>query len=209
MYLPEAFHETRADALEALIRVWPFATLVVAGPDGPEAGHLPMILAADGTLRGHVAVGNPLAKADAAAVLAIFHGPDAYVSPNWYPTTRETGREVPTWNYAVVHVHGRLRVTCDRAWLRDLLETLTDHHEAGSPTPWRVSDAPAEHVHKALGAIAGLEIEVERMTGAFKLNQNHPGRNRRGVIDGLRARGGERESALADLMVQREMEAGS
>lgn len=200
MYLPCSFQETREDALHALMRSYPFATVITAGAAGVAANHLPLELV-DGRLHGHVARVNELAKADGAEVLAIFQGPDAYVSPNWYPSKHETGREVPTWNYAVVHVHGRLRVVEDKAWLRALLERLTERHEAGQASPWRVDDAPADHVEKMLGAIAGLDIAIERIEGKFKLSQNHPARNRAGVVDGLRARAQRHDGDLAALMI--------
>lgn len=209
MYLPAAFQETREDVLAALVREWPFATLVAAGAAGPAAEHVPLLLTADGALRGHVAAGNALAGADGVAVLAIFHGPHGYVSPNWYRTQHETAREVPTWNYAVVHVHGRLRVRRERGWLLALLDALTERHEAGLPQPWCMADAPAGHIERQLDAIAGLEIEVERMVGKFKLSQNHPARNRRGVIQGLRRRAGTSDDALAALMAARDPEAGT
>jgi transcriptional regulator len=152
-------------------------------------------------LHGHVARGNELAKADGAEVLVIFRGPDAYVSPNWYPSKHVTGREVPTWNYAVVHMHGRLRVIEDPIWLRALLERLTDRHETGQAAPWRVDDAPADHVEKLLGAIVGLEIAIERTEGKFKLSQNHPAANRAGVVDGLRVRAHRHDADLAGLMI--------
>lgn len=200
MYLPRSFQETREAALQALMRDYPFATVVTAGAAGLAANRLPLELV-DGRLQGHVARGNELAKADGAEVLAIFRGPDGYVSPNWYPSKHETGREVPTWNYAVVHVHGRLRVVEDKTWLRALLERLTDRHEVGQADPWRVDDAPADHVEKMLGAIAGLEIAIERIEGKFKLSQNHPARNRAGVVDGLRGRARCHDRDLADLMI--------
>jgi transcriptional regulator len=203
MYLPKSFEETRTEALHGLIRAYPFATVVTRSAAGLDANHLPFELV-DGALHGHVARGNELAKLDGAEVLAIFKGPDGYVSPNWYPTKHETGREVPTWNYAVVHVHGRLKVTEDEAWLRALLERLTEHHEASEPQPWRVGDAPADHVEKMLCAIVGVEIAVERIEGKFKLSQNHPERNRRGVIAGLRRRGGDGDATLAEWMAERE-----
>jgi len=137
-------------------------------------------------------------------VLVIFRGADGYISPNWYPSKQQTHREVPTWNYAVVHVHGRLRVIEDAAWLRALLERLTDRHEAGQPAPWHVSDAPEDHIEKMLRAISGLEISIERIEGKFKLNQNHPAANRAGVVDGLRERAGRGDAELADLMAQQE-----
>ena len=203
MYMPTYFKETRSEALHALMRAYPFATLVTHGDVGLAANHLPFELVGD-QLHGHVARGNELARADGAEVLVIFRGPEGYVSPNWYPSKHETGREVPTWNYAVVHVHGRLRVVEDHSWLRQLLERLTDHHEAGLPKPWHVSDAPADHIEKSLGGIVGLAVSIERIEGKFKLSQNHPAANRAGVVEGLRQRSGRGDAELADLMLQQE-----
>lgn len=204
MYLPTHFKETRSEALHALMREYPFATVIAQGEGGICANHLPLELAGDAQLHGHVARGNELSKLDGAEVLVIFRGPDGYVSPNWYPSKRETHREVPTWNYAVVHVHGRLRVTQDGAWLRGLLERLTDRHEAGQPEPWHVSDAPEDHVEKMLKAIVGLQIDIERIEGKFKLSQNHPAANRAGVVAGLRERAHGADEALAGLMLQQD-----
>jgi transcriptional regulator len=203
MYTPKHFEETRVDALHGLIRAYPFATLVTHASAGLTANHLPFELV-DGVLHGHVARGNELVQLDGTEVLLIFQGPDGYISPNWYPSKHETGREVPTWNYAVVHVHGRLRVIDDAIWLRRLLETLTDHHEASQPQPWKITDAPEDHIEKSLRAIVGLEIAIERIEGKFKLSQNHPEANRRGVIGGLRLRDGDGDAELADLMAQQE-----
>ncbi|HUB88939.1 MAG TPA: FMN-binding negative transcriptional regulator [Dyella sp.] len=204
MYLPKSFHETRIEVLHALMRDYPLATLIVHGEDGLVANHVPLALAGAASLHGHVARGNELAKADGVPVLAIFHGADGYVSPNWYPSKHETGREVPTWNYAVVHVHGRLRVVEDRAWLRQLLEQLTDRHEASQPKPWHVSDAPEDHIEKMLRLIVGIEIVIERIEGKFKLSQNHPDANRTGVLKGLAERDGKRDAELTELMQQSE-----
>ncbi|HEV2680374.1 MAG TPA: FMN-binding negative transcriptional regulator [Rhodanobacter sp.] len=203
MYTPKHFEEVRVEALHGLVRAYPFATLVTHAANGMTANHLPFELVGE-VLHGHVARGNELAQQDDAEVLLIFCGPHGYISPNWYPSKHETGREVPTWNYAVVHVHGRLRVVDDAAWLRRLLETLTDHHEVGQPQPWRVTDAPEDHVEKLLRAIVGLEIVIDRIEGKFKLSQNHPARNRAGVIAGLRQRDGDGDTELADLMAQQE-----
>ena len=204
MYLPKSFHETRPDVLHALMRDYPFATIVMHGNDGLVANHIPLELARDASLHGHVARGNELAKADGAEVLVIFHGVDGYVSPNWYPSKHETGREVPTWNYAVVHVHGRLRVVEDPAWLRQLLDRLTDRHEASQAKPWHVSDAPEDHIEKMLRLIVGIDIAIERIEGKFKLSQNHPDANRAGVLKGLAERDGRRDAELAELMQQTE-----
>ena len=199
MYLPKPFEETRDEALRGLIRDYPFATVVTQASGGLSANHLPFEWVA-GALQSHVARGNELARLDGAQVLVIFRGPHGYISPNWYPTKHETGREVPTWNYAVAHVHGRLRVVEDAAWLRRLLEALTDRHEADQPQPWRITDAPEDHIEKSLRAIVGLEIVIERIQGKFKLSQNHPARNQTGVIAGLRARDGDGDAELARFM---------
>ncbi|QNK00590.1 FMN-binding negative transcriptional regulator [Dyella telluris] len=203
MYQPAHFKEADGETLHALMRAYPFATVVTGGEGGLAANHLPLELV-DGQLHGHVAGGNELARMDGAEVLVIFRGPDGYISPNWYPSKHETHREVPTWNYAVVHVHGRLRTTRDAAWLRQLLDRLTDRHEAGQPVPWQVSDAPEDQVEKMLRAIVGLEISIDRIEGKFKLSQNHPAANRAGVRAGLGERAGRGDAELAELMSQQE-----
>ena len=203
MYTPKHFVENRIEALHGLIRAYPFATLVTRAADGLTANHLPFELVGE-VLHGHVARGNELAQLDGAEVLLVFQGPDGYISPNWYPSKHETGREVPTWNYAVVHVHGRLRVIDDATWLRRLLETLTDHHEAGQPQPWKISDAPDDHIETSLRAIVGLEVSIDRIEGKFKLSQNHPARNRAGVIAGLRERDRDGDAELAAWMSRQE-----
>ncbi|ULU24761.1 FMN-binding negative transcriptional regulator [Dyella terrae] len=203
MYVPSHFKEANSEKLHALMHAYPFATIVTHGEGGLAANHLPLELV-DGKLHGHVARGNELSRMDGAEVLVIFRGPDGYVSPNWYPSKRETHREVPTWNYAVVHVHGRLRTVSDGAWLRALLERLTDRHEVGQPEPWHVSDAPEDHIEKMLRAIVGLEISIDRIEGKFKLSQNHPDANRAGVHAGLGERAGRGDAELADLMSQQE-----
>ena len=206
MYLPRHFVETRTDALHGLIDMYPFATVVAGSDAGLVANHLPFVRRGH-VLQGHVAAGNQLAAMDSVELLLVFHGPQGYVSPSWYPSKHETGREVPTWNYAVVHVRGRLRVVRDPGWLRRLLDALTERHEAAQPQPWRVADAPADHVEKMLGAIVGLEVAIEHIEGKFKLSQNHPARNRAGVIDGLRARASAGDAALAELMLAQEVAA--
>lgn len=203
MYMPKHFEETRVEVLHGLIRAYPFAALVTHATAELTANHLPFELV-DGLLHGHVARDNELVQLDGAEVLLVFQGPDGYISPNWYPSKHETGREVPTWNYAVVHVHGRLKVVDDAIWLRRLLETLTDHHEATQPQPWNITDAPDDHIEKSLRAIVGLEITIQRIEGKFKLSQNHPARNRAGVIAGLHARNGDGDAALAELMARQE-----
>ena len=206
MYVPRHFEESRPETLHALVREHPFATLVTSSGEGLAADHVPMELDAEpaplGTLVGHVARANPVwkrANTDAEA-LAIFHGPHGYVSPGWYPTKAETGKVVPTWNYAVVHAYGRLRFVEDRIWLRALVERLTNRYEAARPAPWAVSDAPADFLDAMLAAIVGVELVVTRLVGKWKLSQNRPAADRAGVLHGLDAEAPAGAAALAEVM---------
>ncbi|MCX7961038.1 MAG: FMN-binding negative transcriptional regulator [Burkholderiales bacterium] len=206
MYLPDHFAETRVAVLHALIRAFPLGTLVTLGPEGPEANHIPFELdpapAPFGTLRAHVARANPLWRglSREPRALAIFQGPQAYVSPSWYPSKREHGKVVPTWNYAVVHARGTLRAIEDRAWLRALVERLTDRHEAGRAAPWTVGDAPADYVERMLEAIVGVELTVTSLAGKWKASQNRTAADRAGVVDGLRGEGSDAAAAMAELV---------
>jgi transcriptional regulator len=206
MYLPKHFEETRVEVLHELIRAQPLAAIVTLTPDGLEANHVPLEITPEpaplGTLRGHIARANPLwrdAVRDAEA-LVIFQGPGSYISPAWYPTKRETGKVVPTWNYAVVHAHGALRFIDDRVWLRAFVEALTNRHEAGRADPWKVGDAPADYIDAMVGGIIGLEVRITRLVGKWKVSQNRPAPDREGVVAGLRERGGEPANAMADLV---------
>lgn len=205
MYLPAHFEENRAEVLHALMRAHPLATLASHGAEGLVANHLPLHFAAaagpQGTLQGHVARANPLWRQAADTdVLAIFHGPQAYVTPSWYPTKREHGKAVPTWNYVVVHARGRLRAIDDPAWLHVQLQTLVDRHEAGFAEPWRIGDAPPDYIDKMLAAIVGIEIEIGDLSGKWKVSQNQPPANRAGVVDGLRQQGRPDTLAMAELV---------
>ncbi len=202
MYLPRHFAETRPEVLQAAIRAHPFATLASLGPEGIVADHLPLQLSADGTrLLGHVARANPLWEAAAdREVLAIFHGPQAYVSPSWYPSKREHGKAVPTWNYVVVHARGRLTAIDDPLRLRPLLEDLVDRHEGAFAEPWRVGDAPSDYIEKMLAAIVGIEVAISALEGKWKTSQNQPDANRAGVVAGLRRSDTEGTSAMAALV---------
>ncbi len=202
MYLPRHFAETRPEVLQAAIRAHPFATLASLGPEGIVADHLPLQLSADGTrLLGHVARANPLWTAAAdREVLAIFHGPQAYVSPSWYPSKREHGKAVPTWNYVVVHARGRLTAIDDPLRLRPLLDELVDRHEGEFAEPWRVGDAPPDYIEKMLAAIVGIEIAVTALEGKWKTSQNQPDANRAGVVAGLRRSDTEDAAAMAALV---------
>ncbi|OHX11494.1 FMN-binding negative transcriptional regulator [Chromobacterium sphagni] len=208
MYLPKHFAVDDQDALLQLMRERPLATLVLNGPDGPDANHIPLhARQTDGQLRlcGHVARANPLwRRLDGQTMaLAIFHGDDAYVTPSWYPAKAEHGKVVPTWNYAVVHAHGRLRAVEDPAWLRGLLESLTREHEAEFEPPWRMADAPAYYLDRMMQAIVGIELTVARLEGKFKLSQNQDEASRGGVRRGLSASADPRAQWLAARMAER------
>jgi transcriptional regulator len=148
-----------------------------------------------------VARANPVWReaAPGAEVLAIFHGPEAYITPSWYPTKADGGKAVPTWNYAVVHARGTLRIIDDVAWLRASLEALTAENEAAFAEPWRLADAPADYIDTMLRAVVGIEITITRLEGKWKVSQNQPTQNRAGVATGLRT-GGAEAQAMADLV---------
>jgi transcriptional regulator len=191
MYLPAHFEETRLDVLHALVRSHPLSTLVTLGGDGLIANHIPLYLragsGASGSLVGHIARSNPLWKESdlTVAALAIFQGPQTYISPSWYATKKEHGRVVPTWNYAVVHVHGLLRVIEDAAWIATQLHELTNHQEAAFPAPWSVHDAPLDYTARLVEALVGIEIPVTRITGKWKTSQNQPEVNRNSLVQAL------------------------
>lgn len=201
MYRPPAFAVDNADLVDAMILRAGLALLVGRGPDGLVATHLPMRLDRErGVLEGHVARPNRHAGTDGDA-LVVFSGPQAYVSPGFYPSKAEHGRQVPTWNYEAVHVHGRAEWFGEPGRLLGLLERLTDVHEAGRETPWRVSDAPPDYTERLLRGIVGVEVAIERVEAKRKLSQNKDARDRGGVIAGLRADGAH---AVAELMTDLE-----
>ncbi len=208
MYVPKHFEETRIEILHELIQTHPLATLVVLSSQGLDAHHIPFELAPEptpfGTLRGHVARANPLWRdfSHEVEALAIFQSADAYISPAWYATKRETARVVPTWNYAVVHAYGALQIIEDRVWLRGLVERLTNQHEAGRSEPWKVAEAPPDFIEGLLDAIVGIEIPVTRLIGKWKLSQNRPARDRDGVVEGLLRESSDSATAMADLVRQ-------
>lgn len=204
MYRPSHFKEDRQDVLCALIRSAPLASIVTFSDQGLSANLVPLLLRQNESgvvLAGHVARSNTLLRQlIQGEVLVLFGGPEAYVSPSAYPSKRERGEAVPTWNYVSVQAHGRLRWIDDAAWLEQLLEALTDEHEQGRAEPWRVGDAPVEFTRNLLRGIVGLEIEVTRLEGKLKLSQNRTRADREGVIAELRTRGGQHALAMADVM---------
>lgn len=199
MYLPAHFAEADAAMLHAAIRRQPLATLVTEADGVPVADAIPLLLDPDaGVLRGHVARANPLWRAHPPErkVLAIFHGPQAYVSPGWYPAKAEHGKVVPTWNYLVVQALGTLTVHDDADWLRAQVSALTAQQEEGREAAWQVSDAPPDYIDQMLRAIVGLEIRIETLTGKWKASQNRNAADRAGVFFGLQR---ERDAAARQL----------
>ncbi len=209
MYLPSHFEETRIDVLHQLIRERPLATLVTLGASGLSANHIPFELdpapAPWGTLRCHVARANPVWRdySGDTEALVIFHGPQVYVSPSWYETRKQSGEVVPTYNYAVVHAYGSLKIVDDRDWLRGLVTRLTERFERNSAAPWRVSDAPAQFIDKQLAAIVGIEIAVSKLTGKWKASQNRPLEDRAGVVRALEQAPDADSLAMAGLVKER------
>lgn len=205
MYQPAAFREARIDVMHGLIRAHPLAVLVTHVQGSLEANHLPLLIdplpSPQGTLRGHVARANPLwrQKHDG-DVLAVFQGPQVYVTPSWYAEKRASGKVVPTWNYAVVHARGPLIIHDDPEWLRDLVSRLTGQQEAGMPQPWGLADAPADYIERMLGAIVGIEIPVVLMEGKWKVSQNRNEADRAGVVDGLAQRADPQAQDMAGLV---------
>ena len=224
MYIPKPFEETDIGVLHQLIEAHPLGALVTMTGGGLDANHVPFLvhsgsgprdpgserrvqspesrLPAYGTLHGHIARANPLWRelVPDVDVLVIFQGPERFISPSLYPTKRATGKVVPTWNYVVVHAHGPLRFIDDAVWMRAHVEALTNHHEAPRDEPWKVTDAPADYVDRMVGALIGLEIQVTRLVGKWKVSQNRPPEDRQGVIDGLLREGSEAATEVADLV---------
>lgn len=205
MYRPTHFIEDRLDVQIALMGQHPLAAIVRNTADGLEAEHIPLMHEAatggPGKLIGHVAKGNPLWRCSPTEkILAIFQGPSAYISPGWYASKRETGRVVPTWNYAVVHAHCTLTAIRDPARVLQIIAALTDRHESARELPWRVADAPAAFTRQLVDNIVGIELAIHRIHGKWKVSQNQPAANRASVVQGLLAQGGDAGVAMAQLV---------
>lgn len=203
MYLPAAFNEERREVQFELIAAQPLGLLISQGGAGLLANAVPFIAypheGEKGVLRAHVARANTQWRELAVApdCLVVFQGLQAYVSPSWYPSKAATHKVVPTWNYATVHVWGRVRIQEDAAWLRRQLEDLTAQQEGNLPQPWKVGDAPADFVATQMKAIVGIEIAITRTEGKWKMSQNRTEADQRGAMDGLRATGGAEQAAVA------------
>jgi transcriptional regulator len=209
MYIPKHFEETRLPVIHGLIEAHPFGSLITMGAAGLFASHIPMMLERDGTslgvLRGHLSRANSQWKEfnQGVEALAIFNGADHYVSPTWYPEKSETGKVVPTWNYAVVHAYGRMSLHEGPEWLRAHLETLTNVHEAGMAMPWKVTDAPDDYVSMMMKGIVGFELALTRLEGKWKASQNRSERDRLAVAEKLGELDTEESRAMKALVDRR------
>lgn len=190
MYLPKHFLVEDPAVLAQLISEYPLATIIGNLDDRLEINHLPLMLSADKTkLYGHIAKMNPLVKVASSSntsVSAIFNGPNAYVTPAWYPSKQESGKVVPTWNYAAVHAEGSIKLIDDPKWLRSHVSEMTNIHEPTYQSTWKLDDAPEEYVQTMLKAIIGIEIEINSLVGKFKLSQNRPAQDYEAVVEKLR-----------------------
>jgi transcriptional regulator len=205
VYLPPAFTEARPEVLIEHIERHDFGLLVSHGADGLIASHIPFLVERDGDqlhLHGHLARPNPQVGdlARGGEVLAIFHGPHAYISPSWYTS----GPSVPTWNYVEVHAYGIVRLVEDADWLRRLLRRLSERHEARNPDPWQMQDLPETYLEGMMKGIVGLDIAVTRLEGKYKLSQNRPAADRPRVVAALEAQSDADARAVAGLMRERE-----
>jgi transcriptional regulator len=195
MYVPSHFEESRLDILHGFITENPLGLLVTHDGNGLDANHLPFELDGNaglhGVLRAHVARHNPVWQSvgHGNGVLVVFRSEDAYISPSWYPSKHEFHKQVPTWNYRVVHAHGRITLHDDERYVRGLVARLTRKHEALQSTPWKMGDAPQDYINTMLQAIVGIEIEITRLVGKFKLGQNREERDRMSAGEALIGQG--------------------
>lgn len=199
LFAPTRFRLGDDEARQALAGFDRLATVVVSGPAGLAAAHVPLIYE-DGHLRGHIARANLVASYAPCDALVICLGPEAYVSPNWYPSKAQDGRAVPTWNYTAIHASGPLTLMESLADIRANFEALSDRHEQGRPNRWRVSDAPADYIAQLVKGIVGIDIEVCNVVGKAKLSQDKPAANFEGVLNALAASADPRDQAVADVM---------
>ena len=205
MYVPPAFREDELPTLHATMRAARLASLVTATDEGLVATPLPLFLVLEegpyGTLYGHVARANPqwklVPKGDA---MALFAGPDAYVSPSWYPSKQEHGKVVPTWNYIAVHAYGEPEFFEDAARLLDVVTRLTNLHEGSRAEPWAVTDAPDAFIRSQLKGIVGLRLPITRIEGKRKMSQNRSAEDRAGVVAGLAASSRPEDQNVASLI---------
>ena len=208
MYRPDHFRVDDVKEMHALMGARPFASFVSAGANGLFASHLPTVLKDEGrygVIECHLARANPHWKdlADVTEALMIFHGPETYITPNWYPSKAQHGKVVPTWNFAAVHAYGRPEVMQDRDWLLRHVTQLTAQQESGEPRPWALSDAPPAFIDAMLRGIVGFRFAIARLEGKWKMSQNREMQDRAGVVTGLRRRGEGDDLAVADIVAHR------
>jgi transcriptional regulator len=208
VYIPAQFAETDVPTMQAAIDESPLGTLVLNTPSGLTANHVPFQLdrshGSFGTLRCHVSRNNDVWQHAAnAECLAIFLGPSAYITPSFYETKKETGKVVPTYNYVAVHAHGKATVHEDHKWLRALVGHLTHRFEASRPLPWKMGDAPQDYLEEMLSNIVGIEIEIARLEGKWKMNQNRSQADRDGVVAGLRESDRASDQEVAKIVEER------
>jgi transcriptional regulator len=209
VYLPRHFTAADAAQVEAFVDAMGAADLVTFDGSKPVASLIPVIWDRDagehGRLLGHLALANPQWKSVSAGTvaLAIVHGPQAYVSPSWYPSTARHGKMVPTWNYVSVHFTGPLTVHRDPEWLRAMVTRLTGRYEESRPRPWAVTDAPPEFIDAQLRAIVGVELTIATVEAKHKLSQNRNADDQAGALEGLRGEPGPGPAAIAGLMAGR------
>ena len=203
MYIPTQFAEPRPEELTRIIRAYPLGMLVTHDGSSLDADHIPFeydaSVGSHGKLSAHVARANPLWQRcpSGTPVMVVFRGAEAYISPNWYPSKHESHRQVPTWNYEVVHAHGTLTVRDDERFVRGIVGRLTKQHEADEPVPWKMSDSAPDYIDGMLRNIIGIEIAITSLAGKVKLSQNREQRDRLNAADMLQARG---HSAMAQAM---------
>ncbi len=208
MYVPKHHQQNEREAIFALIESHPLGVWVCHPGAGLVANHVPFFLdrtrGPHGTLMGHVARANSVWQQLTPGTPSVitFQGPQAYITPGWYPGKVEHGKVVPTWNYAVAHAHGIARVTDDRDWMLDMLHRLTNAQEASRALPWRVDEAPADFIDKLMRAIVGIEIPIERLEGKLKVSQDEDLQDRHGTVAGLRATQGLHSDTMAELVLK-------
>lgn len=195
MYVPAHFEVANVEDLHRLMREHPFAVLITNGKGGLDANHIPFELdvagGKNGILHAHVARNNPV-WADVKNgddVMVVFRAEDAYITPTWFPSKHEFHKQVPTWNYRVVHAHGKVTIRDDEKYVRGVVAKLTRTHEASQPKPWKMTDAPVDYMETMLKAIVGIEVEIVRLEGKFKLSQNRELRDKLSAGEALKAQG--------------------
>lgn len=210
MYIPAQFRESNLEVLHAQIMQHPFGILLTGGQQGLDANHLPFELHVNegqfGTLHAHVARNNPVWQniANGDEVLVVFQVGDAYISPQWYPSKHEFHKQVPTWNYVVVHAYGKVTIRDDERYVRGVVARLTRTHEASQPEPWKMSDAPKDYLDAMLQAIVGIEIEITKIEGKSKLSQNKEHRDIVGATAGVKATGNTQMAAAMQQIVDQQ-----